>query len=529
MKLPIIDNQVALTGDADAASDVSLSSLRLENSATPKVRATTVSGPYQANGISYDATGRLFYVDATAGLPAGTTYAGGLPFNSSGALCVSSDAASTWVNGVPFAANGAVSALFTASAAELPQLANLVARWSADAITPVADGTAISSWTDSVGGYTATQATGIRQPLYKVGTLGGKPSLLFNGSWMDAGRPAAVAAALDGTERTVFIVFKTNGTTSNGMLFNTSPAGGGAFMLVADGTNAGRFSVTVPHASTAFSTLGSIKATGAGAYRTAVNGSQVYLNDTDPTTSSGNNIYFGGILNSTFMVNAHIFDILVWNKALTAAELLQAQAWACDKYSQTYPWAAFSDFIVYAGNSLTQGSGALGANSYPYKTSQSLARPYGSWTNIAQGGTTMPTIDAVCAVHADPLPSQLGKTVKIAAFEYYNQRLSGAAAVEASSRTFLANRKAAGLVTVFGTSLSHSGDPDATRITFDAAFDADQTNIDSYVPLHDNALIGNTSAYATNSATYWSDAVHLNSAGYTVLAGLMTTAIQALP
>ena len=435
-----------------------------------------------------------------------------------------------------YAKSGGVYGSVLETSTPLPQTGNLVARWSADAITPVADGTAISSWTDSVNGYTATQATGIRQPLYKVGTLGGKPSLLFNGSWMDAGRPAAVAAALDGTERTVFIVFKTNGTTSNGMLFNTSPAGGGQFMLVADGTNAGRFGATVPHASTAFSTLASIKATGAGAYRTAVNGSQVYINHADPGTSGGNNIYFGGILNSTFMVNSHIFDILVWNKALTAAELLQAHAWACDKYSQPYPWAAFSDFLVFAGNSLTQGSGAIGAGSYPYKTAQSLSRPYGTWTNVGQGGTTLVAADTVCTQQVDMLPVQLGKTVKIAAFDYYNQRAAGAAAIEATARTFLANRKAAGLLTVFGTSLSSSVDPDSTRDTFDAAIAANQTNIDSYVPLHLNTSIGSEgadspggNAYFNNSATYWSDTVHLNSAGYTVLAGLMTAGFAALP
>ena len=110
MTFPIISDQVALTSLADDANDVFLSGLRYENSATPRVRATTVSGPYQTSGISFDATGRLFYTDATAGLPAGTTYAGGLPFSTTGALCISTAPAATWSNGTPFAANGAVSA-----------------------------------------------------------------------------------------------------------------------------------------------------------------------------------------------------------------------------------------------------------------------------------------------------------------------------------------------------------------------------------------------------------------------------------
>lgn len=116
MKLPIINGQIALTSDADGVSDVFLGSLRIENGAAPKIRATTSIGTYGANGLAFDATGRLSYVDATAGLPVGATYASGLPVSSAGAVCVSSDAAAYWSNGVPFAANGAVSASFAPSA-----------------------------------------------------------------------------------------------------------------------------------------------------------------------------------------------------------------------------------------------------------------------------------------------------------------------------------------------------------------------------------------------------------------------------
>lgn len=417
-----------------------------------------------------------------------------------------------------------------ASDTPLPALGNLAARWSADSLS-LADNDKVTSWADSVNGYTATQGTALRQPTFKTNIRGGKPGVLFNGSWMDAGRPAAVVSALDSGSRTILIVYQTVGTTSNGMLFNTSPAGGGAFMMVADGTNAGRFNTTLPHANTGqLSTLSSIKDNGAkGAYRTGINSSQCYVNDTDPTTSSGNNVYFGGILNSTFMVNAYIFDILVWNVALTMPQLLQAEAWARDKYSDAYPWASKSDYIVYAGDSLTQGSGALGVNSYPYKSAQSLTRPYGTWTNIGRGGATMAEANTNCITNADPLPTQLGKVVKVACFEYYNQRGLGAAACETNSRAFLAARKAVtNMKTVFGTSTGHSGDPDAVRAAYDTAMAGNQTNMDAYVALHTNVDIGDYTAYSRNSATYWSDAVHFNSAGYTVLGTLMTAGINAV-
>ena len=73
------------------------------------MRSTTGAAQATANGLAYDATGRLCYVDATAGLPADANYTGGLPVNAAGALCVSTNAPATYSNGVPFAANGAVS------------------------------------------------------------------------------------------------------------------------------------------------------------------------------------------------------------------------------------------------------------------------------------------------------------------------------------------------------------------------------------------------------------------------------------
>ena len=48
---------------------------------------------------------------------------------------------------------------------------------------PLADGTAVSSWTDQSGnGRNATQATGANQPLWKQNGINGRPALLFDGT-----------------------------------------------------------------------------------------------------------------------------------------------------------------------------------------------------------------------------------------------------------------------------------------------------------------------------------------------------------
>lgn len=417
-----------------------------------------------------------------------------------------------------------------ASATALPQIGALVGRWSADTITGKNDGDAVSSWADSVGGYTATQATGIRQPIYKTNIAGGKPALQFDGArFMDAGRPTTVAAAMDGTTRTVMVVFKTIGTTSNGMMVNTSPGGGGNYMLVADGTNAGRFSETFPHASTAFSTVMSVKTTGQGGGRTGVNGSMVYIKDADATTSGGQNIWFGGIQNATFMVNAYIFDILFWNVGLTQPEILQAEKWARDKYSQAYPWAGYADFHIYAGDSQTQGSGAPGTASYPYKSAALLSRPYGTWTNIGQGGASMTQVDANCAINCDPVGAMINKPTKVAVFEYYNQRGLGAVAAAAASRLCISNRRAiANTKVIFGTSFSSTLDPDATRTAYNADFDATHTGMDAYVPLHNDTSIGISGAAAADgNVTYFLDGIHLRAAGNQIVANLISAGITA--
>jgi hypothetical protein len=73
-------------------------------------RAVPAGGDEYSNGLLRTDAGQIRYFDATAGLPAGTQWANGLPFSTAGALCISTNAASTYSNGIPFAANGAVAA-----------------------------------------------------------------------------------------------------------------------------------------------------------------------------------------------------------------------------------------------------------------------------------------------------------------------------------------------------------------------------------------------------------------------------------
>ncbi len=108
--LPVSSGLAQLTTAAVNASDAYQNGIRLGGGLA---RAATSGGAQVNNGLLMSSTGQLIYVDATAGLPANTQYCNGLPLNSSGALCISTDAAATYSNGIPMAANGAVSCLVT--------------------------------------------------------------------------------------------------------------------------------------------------------------------------------------------------------------------------------------------------------------------------------------------------------------------------------------------------------------------------------------------------------------------------------
>lgn len=106
--LTVTSNAVLLGTAAVAATDTYQNGV-LTSASGGLNRAISSGGDEYSNGLFRTDSGQLRYVDATAGLPAGTQWTNGLPL-SGGALCISTNAMATYSNGIPFAANGAVAA-----------------------------------------------------------------------------------------------------------------------------------------------------------------------------------------------------------------------------------------------------------------------------------------------------------------------------------------------------------------------------------------------------------------------------------
>jgi len=231
--------------------------------------------------------------------------------------------------------------------------------------------------------------------------------------------------------------------------------------------------------------------------------------------------------------NGDLQDVLIWPRMLTAAEMIQVQMWACDKYTQAYPWAAYSNLMVFSGDSLTAGavaSNVVTASSYPYKLMQDAGRPYGAWTNIGVRSFTIDELTARDTAWTDPIPSLIGKPTTLCCWEWFNQKSDGHPGVYNKALTYIAARKAvANQRIVWGTSTCYNV-ADASRVSYNSAMDVAALVANNlahgYVPIHSNSFIGVEGAYAANP-TYYSDSIHMSDIGYTAMKALFDAELVA--
>lgn len=357
-----------------------------------------------------------------------------------------------------------------------------------------------------------------------------------------------LATTIDSQVYTILIAAKT--ITSSGTdpdsIFAAAVAGGGInFQYYSNGVTSGRFDNGQDHsatyAGTSFFSLGSIEGGGLPTFNTdqwMLNGTSYFSTGNNVPTTNGHPFSLGGLSDNTNDWNGDIFEVLVWNVALTPAQYMQAEKWLCDKYGQPYPWAGMAKFPVFWGDSFTAGVGATGtaqgsiaANTPAYLTAQSLGLTYGQYQALGIGGISTTQMTAMTPTYINPIAAQFGGKIGVITWEWANDET----ATTTDGAAFLAALKAGTNVqTVFGTSSSSTNyDPSTNRATFDSAWDAiwagAKTNIDSYMPIHTDAHIGVNGSYATYSTPTGGDGLHLTNATYPYLAAIYVTGFQALP
>jgi len=426
----------------------------------------------------------------------------------------------------------------------LPLPANLVTRFSADSIVGLSDGASLTgaSWVDSQNAIAADTVNGTA-PTFRTNVVGTKPSVRFAGSGnLGISSPGALKTAIDSQVYTVLIAAKSIGGTGSFDCIFGATAGSNSFLFYADGTKVGRYAGSSQGfeptfaAQTSFFSFGNVSG---GAAAIGINLEQSMLNGTSYSTTTslapgtgGNDLTIGAInAANVFSYHGDVFEILVWNVALTPAQYMQAEMWLRDKYALAYPWAAVSKMPIFLGDSLGAGVGAshLINTNHWIAAQTNLGLTYGQYQVLAIGGQTMDNMTSMASSYVTPIAAQIGKELGVICWEWANQRDS----TTTKGALMLAALKAVpNIQTVFGTSTSASAyDNSADRASFDAAWDAvwagPKTNIDSYMSIHTDAHIGVDGSYATFSSA--GDSVHLPDATQPFLAAIYSSGFNALP
>ena len=201
---------------------------------------------------------------------------------------------------------------------------------------------------------------------------------------------------------------------------------------------------------------------------------------------------------------------------------------------------------LFDGDSLTEGIGSTGGNTYPAQTVAALGTHWGA-INLGASSLTIVQMQARAATTVDPYYSVASRRTLLIGWGGTKDLYFGASAATTYNniKTYAAARKAAGWRVVILSILPRSaGTPpptfEADRQTVNAALLADfptataHTNITSGGAYADYLI--NIGADTTigepgdqTNPTYYADLVHLTNAGYAIVADYVKKAIQLFP
>jgi hypothetical protein len=441
----------------------------------------------------------------------------------------------------------AILAMAQAAGPALPQTANLRAQWSADSFTPQADNSDITaSWVDSINGYTLAPST--TKPKYRTAAINTKPGVQFLGTGWFSGLAAGLKTQVDAKTLSVYIFASNIQARSNAVMFGNA-AGGNSFAFFGNGAQVGRgvasneirgpYTDTVTPISCGYTSTTVKKypaASSAGLERQYLNGMCIAANlAACPATSSSDGAFAIGATNSTgtFPFQGYVYEVLVWDKDLSPAEMIAVETWCRNKYGMALPWASAARLFHFPGDSHTVGVGGVVNvnNSIPYLNAQSLGLPYGTWSNFGIGGMTLYGMSGADggAFFSDlaAMVTASGKPARFVTSEYYNQvaaaRVSQSYAdfqayVGLLKSTFPTCKVAWWEPFSYGTDASTYSTNRGPFITSVRSGYA-AAGVDYLEQVGDDTNIGTSSAYTNNTALWSGDTVHiLNTTRVTYLA-----------
>lgn len=264
-------------------------------------------------------------------------------------------------------------------------------------------------------------------------------------------------------------------------------------------------------------------------------GQTVYLNDSSQTVtalSAGTNassaFYVARYLGGGFNTSIDFYEILNYNRALTAQEVADLKAYAYSNYNiQTK-----TKNIVFDGDSLTFGYSVQSNRGFVNYPTQliTLLPDAAAWrfVNFGISGQTFTTMNTNAAANVDPFYSgSYTKNICVAWGGTNDMTTGGASAADTydQAKTYWAARRLAGWKVIAITMLPNISEP--KRTDFNNLVRSDSSLYDALADVETIPAIGATGA-ASDTTYFAADGLHMNEVGYALLAGLVKTAVLSI-
>lgn len=396
--------------------------------------------------------------------------------------------------------------------------------------TLATNGQTVQQWNDLSGNTRhASQATSGSRPTYVTGVLNSKPALRFSGknlqttSFLGAGWNTACTVFLvcSRTSQTLTVALASNGVSGLYMGSSVSPlAYAGSLSKLQNRSVNGRNTPLAAHVQT-FRYSGSQKT-----YR--VNGVGAVESCTGNLSLTGT-LSIGAISSGgTFAWAGDIFEIIVYQAALTDQEVSDVESWLYARYgladqAQTQ--------VIFDGDSITAGSGTT--TNYPARVMTAVTTP--SWMNLGVPGQSASDMnsdrnDQVETAFRTATTGNIGVV-----FGGTNDLYAGVSAATTLTRlqTYHAGLRVKGFKTVAVTILPRSDV--GVAVGFEAARQTLNTSIrantgtwyDSLADVAADIRIGD-SGDELDTTYYAVDKVHPNDTGAQILADIVAPIVLGL-
>lgn len=401
-----------------------------------------------------------------------------------------------------------------------------------------AAGDLIATWADQSGNVNdVQQATSGNRPNWQPNVINGLPVIRFAaGAAHYFVAPNTLAASSQ--SETIFVVYKSNNRnvqsvlTAQGLNFQFYQNNAGWFDLY-DGAahQTGYGSITAARdfqlmTLVANGTTGTVRQN--GLFSTTLSGT---LANNSLTLLS-----VGAYTNGTLYLNGDIAEILIYNAPLTGSNLSNVENYLLAKYGIPTPAATANPFVLFEGDSLTQGvNTTLNTQEYPDLVATALQSSFAqNYRNFAVAGSGFPDLTNRASIIDSYLQPGRGpgKNILVVWAGTNDINLGGLTSSAALTRmqTYCQARQLAGWKVVVLTMLpvTSSTTTETSRIAFNTSVRSNWQNFaNALADVGGDANIGAPGAN-TNTTYYNADLIHLTPLGYTIVAGYVQTALSTL-